>query len=485
VSQVELDARIEAITRSYINKAPGLTSEFQKFAAGSRGQYEDTINYINAQRKSATTGSGAMDKALEKDFIANGVPASWVYGSDEQRQTGIAIVQKRAPMNIAADQWVDISKQATAIANMDTQQQKAAAPTYIASDVRTFDNQMFSILGVSSYADVEPDKNTEQQQLAALSQWKSDKETFFNKTFTHADPAHRDSYMRNMNAKIELVTGMIKGTISAERSQAQIATFTNEAALTFAGEHGEVASLLMGMERAIPGSTTGDSPLSKIITTGVQEVFSRGIKDALLAGKDVNSLDNPYSGRMTDEQITTMLDVNRSVLGKAKGVDSDERDAVVIERGLNTLAGLDTLGVQGKLKQVHYIKIFDIIAQENWSALKNKHPTEVARIEALADGAVTGYLTKAVKSMSNYVARNPAVVKQVYLGVNDAGTLSFIPNTPADKIQANMLNSTYQFGILSKAYSQVKGVPQALTLQTLADRGVLPPFTIKAVEGEE
>lgn len=483
VSKSELDARIEAVTRRYINKAPGLAEEFRKFAAGSRGDYESTISYIESQRRAATSGAGAAQKAFEKDLVALGAPASWAYGSDEQKAIGRALVEKNAPMSIAADQWQQISTQATAIANMTSQQQKIAAPSYIANSVRTFDNEMFTILGVTSYDQVVPDPKTEKATITTIEAWKGEQEALFNKTFTHADAAHRDSFFRNLNAKVDTVKKMLSGEIASVRSQAVLSTYQNEAALEFAGEHGVLARTVMGMERAIPGSTTGDSPLAKIIASSVQDVFSRTVKGSLTSGTKVNSLDHGKGDNMSAEQIDMVLDINRNVLGKAKGIDSKERDDVVIERGLNTLAGLDVLGVQGKLTQRHYIKIFDIMAQENWSALKNKYPTEVARIETLADGAVTGYLAKAAKSMSNQVARNKELLNQVHIGVNTEGVMSFIPNTPNDKSQADNLNATYQFGLLSKAFSQIKGVPQALTLQTLAERGVLPPFEIR-VQGE-
>lgn len=88
ISDTELQARVEAITKKYINKLPGLTKEFQSYAATALGKYESNIDYIEAQRRARLTASEKNNAYKNKIMgLAVEMGTSAIFNQDGSRKS--------------------------------------------------------------------------------------------------------------------------------------------------------------------------------------------------------------------------------------------------------------------------------------------------------------------------------------------------------------------------------------------------------------
>jgi len=484
MSKGELKARIDTKLKEFINDAPGLATEFTSYVKQALGKYASNIDFIEAQRKSAASGTSDLDK-YKKEQAASarvmGLPSQWVYGSEDQQKKIAGLIQQQQPLYAQSKQWEMAGKVSSQTAVMDKNQQNLLAPAYIANRITTVSvPALLGVADVSELATIRTSVAEKAKAKTTMETWAAAEKANLGRQFPLMDTARQTEYFKYIDNQVETVNGYLEGKFEADTLSNNLTSYKSGAAMRYAGTLGPIADQLTGIQQLFP-RIMENTPLATAVTGEAANILAATLKETITYYKSKTSIGSMYNPqKYSQEGIDGTLDSLNAFMDGAKEKTEEEYRQFEMDSTFTILNGLDNPEVQKNISQAQYTKIFSILAKPNYAELKKKFPDEMKRVEDLTANAIDGYMGKAVNSLNIRTSKDPELLKKMYIGVDNVGNIAFVPTSAQYTGIARDYNMTYNFGTLSKAWSNVYDIPQGVLLQNLAEQGKLPPFELRA-----
>lgn len=320
ISDIELKARVESLTKNYINRYPGLANEFRTVAANELGDYATRISMIQAQRKAAQKDQGidlewAQKEAIKKGLDAYGDPfESWYpklleYNRDEQTTVVVknlherGIIKKQEILN-RPDIWGPTTKTIS----------------------RTYQAKVNAI--INSNADVA----TKSAQLEGVTLETLNEIGAYNPAGT-SDPKVT-ALSNNISEMKKLYQDLAKGVPQSEASKNRLAVLNNGIELGILQDP-ELSGVFMF------NKLFGDSSFADLIKTDADmTLFAGGMKRVMNGDYPVAQANLSVNQLERDKQLTRFLRQLQGAIGVAgdKSKKITAEDVTTINLTLRSLA---------------------------------------------------------------------------------------------------------------------------------------------------
>ena len=505
ISNVELEARVEARARELANRYPGYSKEVFQYAEQALGRYSSTVRMIEEQRRLVASQQAGNDDPnwMEKQYlqaqaaIAKDMDISnyyGIYGSPDQREQVLNQIELRTPLYQAAKSAEVHARITNNWDNMSQSQQNKSIGAFIAQEIvgnehATSANQdLISRLGVSdlsALADVRSDPTARASTQAVIEQWAAERLAMMEMRFGEADNTRKEAYRKYINSMKDTYTNWLSGNYSAEVLGNQVSGIQSSSAIAYHAASGPAFDMMLGLRTLLGESFMNTDAATALFRSELGDHILAPLSDAYSeasGGKDpVLSRDMRNKSGESKNAVTRFLNsvVDKLSSGQVEeGATQEQVSDALVNNVLVAVGGLDDVTNVRTLTSQNIRDIFEVVARPDFNDLRKSHPSQVAKIEEVSAQFIDNYFMESVRGLRSAIEANPNLPNMVELGVTPTGTIGFVPKNDSYHAAAVSLNQRYHFGVLTKAYNNIYGTGVEDVMGYLSSRGLLTEFGV-------
>lgn len=374
ISEIELKARVESITKSYINRFPGLSQQFRTIAANELGDYAVRIKQIEAAKQPQ---QNAMLEWAQKEYIKKGgdpfseqfpewFPKLLKMNNDEQVTTAAKNLRDRAVVNremILSDPeaWIPVTRSTT----REYMLQANAIMSNPEWDVKRRISELERITATT---------------LSDISSW--------NPAGT-SDPKVTN-FMESIKTMKVSFQGMMDGSLSAEEVTNKVTAY--QKAIEFGMLNDPSLSGLIIANKLFP-----DLMVTLIQSGTDMRPFVNGIQRVIQGDYPFAANYLPADARTRDKEVTQFFGQLKKAMGisvdTTKGITTD--DVKIVNDSLYSLMD----GIHKEKSSAAYDGLVDTLADENFIKYQNKYMP--ADLSSRLSGPVNTFITDSVLTAFN------------------------------------------------------------------------------------
>lgn len=461
ISETEFKARTETILKGFINRAPGLASEFRQVAAGVLG-FDPSGTALQAAFDAETSESN-LAKA-QRNKIAGLLIDSGVYDPNKSADANIAeswpafsrllLAEKQGTLEY--DTWKK-TNEVTEVNDLQMLSQSATGLHVRASNnINDIVGTKFNVLTQTDVDSIPLEERT--SLIAQLQQGKAALLSGAISTYDRVtDKSKISSVLKGSLDQYDVAITMLQGKTTADvyRNQATANQQLALAGITADPSDAKLVSFLQLWPKGVP--------LSSRVSKGVHERF-KGIYDAL----DTDGTTDPWSaiarGQSEPDAKQARVDLKQKVKESWKVLRNNMKSKVVDENSVSKMAEIMQGFTYASWKDPNDIQldsmdmIFSVASDPEFAAIAQDNKT--LQTQMSTSGA--NYADRILNSLGSEIESNLSRGQKVTLELNE-GTVSFsfdgTSSSAAALAQVKKFNTTYatRLNNVIKSFAHISG----------------------------